>query len=111
MDTKYHIYRPGAAERETVTADLKSQPSYDDLNAIIRPLLDNQFLEHVSVLFNGKRADMFVDELGANKGLPINAAATDIYRAAWMKRHPRAEPLTLPAIYGTAIVFNRIVWF
>ena len=40
------------------------------------------FVEHVSVLYKGKRASMFVHDEGAIIGLPINEAATKIYWAA-----------------------------
>lgn len=74
------------------------------------PLLDGGDLEHVSVLFGGRRADMFVDDRGIEKDLPRNEAATAIYRANWLSRHPGADPESIPAIYGLAVLFDRIVW-
>lgn len=92
------------------------EPGYDRLRALIEPLLGDRSLEHVSVLADFKggtdyaAADMFVDETGALNGLPINDAATTIYRRYSVLTH-RADPDGLPAIYGVAILFERRVWF
>ena len=39
-------------------------------------------IEHVTVLYNGKRTSMFVNDMGAMNGLPVNEAATKVYWAA-----------------------------
>ncbi len=115
METKIRIIRPGQ-EDEIREIDLPNNPGYDVLEKTIRPILDGHDLEHVSVLadfLDGtdyRRADMFVDETGSLRGLPMNEAATVIYRRAWMMRYPRSNPAELPYIYGTAVIFNRIVW-
>jgi hypothetical protein len=70
-----------------------------------------EYPEHVSVLFKGAPADMFVDETGVLKGLPRNEAATAIYRANWLKQHPEQDPEALPHIAGTAVVTGRRIWF
>ena len=75
-----------------------------------RRLLDDAVMEHVAVLYQDRPADMFVDEIGAIKSLPRNEAATAIYRANWLKQHPRTDPESLDAIYGPAVLFHRIVW-
>lgn len=109
MDTTFIIMRPGR-EAEVHIVDLPLEPGYDRLDALIRPLLDGHDLEHVTVLYRDRRADMFVDEMGGCKALPVNDAATAIYRAASMRRDPDVNPDSLPAIFGTAILFERIVW-
>lgn len=91
-------------------------PGYDQLRLLIEPLLDGEPMEHVSVLWAGKRADMFASELGCmalkTRGpLPRNEEATSIYRANWLSRHPDCEPESLPFIAGTAILFDKRVWF
>ncbi len=40
------------------------------------------YIEHVNVLYKGKRTTMIVNDEGAVKGLPVNEAATKIYWAA-----------------------------
>lgn len=110
MLTTMHIYAVGR-ERETREVDLAKEPGYLALKTVLTPLLDGADLEHVSVLFEGRRADMFVDEIGANKGLPRNEPATTIYRANWLAQRPEERPESLPAIYGPAVVFARRVWF
>jgi hypothetical protein len=110
MGTGYTIYRTdGTSERRE--ASLSPEPGYDALAQLIRPILDGADLEHVSVLHERKRRDMFVDDIGAVKGLPRNEAATAIYRNNWLSRNPGADPESIPAIYGTAILFDRRVWF
>ena len=90
-------------------------PGYEQLRELIEPVLGGP-LEHVSVLWNGERADMFVDELGhveltTRDPLPRNDEATAIYRANWLKQHPGTDPETLAWIAGTAILFRVRVWF
>lgn len=110
MDTTLLIMRPGR-KTETRVADLPLEPGYDCLRGLIRPLLHDHDFEHVTVLYGGRRADMFVDEMGGCKALPMNEAATAIYRAPTLRRHPDINPDSLSAIYGTAILFpSRIVW-
>ena len=71
---------------ESRAVELPQQPTYGELRAVIEPLLGCEDFEHVSVLadFAGglkfRRSDMFVDEMGHQKGLPRNEAATAIYR-------------------------------
>jgi hypothetical protein len=109
--TGYMIFRPdGTSERGEV--DWPHEPGYDRLKRMIEPIVGGP-LEHVAVLHNGKRADMFVDEMGhvyATGPKPFNEAATKIYRANWMKQHPGQDPEDLPTIAGIAVLFDRIVW-
>lgn len=109
MVTEFTLMRPdGTAENGT--ADLAEQPGYATLKALLDPLLGGD-LEHVSVLHDGERRDMFVHETGALDGLPRNEAATRIYRNATLTREPRTDPETIPAIYGPAVLFARRVWW
>jgi hypothetical protein len=105
------------------TVDLRKRPSYDELEMVMGPVFDSQrggkptHFEHVSVLWDGKPADMFVDENGAVHGmaLPVNEEATKIYHAASIKRDNLRAPSGIisgaPKIHGTAVIFNRRVWF
>lgn len=117
IPTKYLIMRPDEPH-ETCTIEWPLDPGYSRLKKLLMPLLDGNHLEHVSVLadFDGgtdfKRADMFVDECGALNGLPRNEAATAIYRRNALTRAPADyDTEQLPAIYGPAILFARLVWF
>lgn len=110
MKTTIHVYRPGQ-DVENIDLDIAEDPGYFALKEIIQPLLNGADLEHVSVLFKDKPTDMFVDDVGLLKGLPRNDEATDIYRAFWMKHHPGHKPEDLSFIAGTAVVFDRQVWF
>lgn len=115
MKTRYTIMRP----EEPNTGgeiDWPREPTFDQIDRLVRPLLNGASLEHVSVLadfkggLNFKRADMFVDESGAMKDLPINGNATAIYRRhSIINKGAKADDL--PAIHGPAILFERIVWY
>lgn len=119
MKTTYEIYRVGAPpERHEI--DWPRDPGRDRIEALVEMLLDEQSREppeHVSVLHNGERCDMFVSEIGHRaltwrEPLPINEAATRIYRNNWLTYRPGTDPESLPAIAGTAILFpDRQVWF
>lgn len=112
MLTDYLIIRPDGTE-ETHQVDLPQDPGFEALNAIIKPIIGlNRHYEHVAVLFEGKRADMFVDEEGLLIGLPRNPGATAIYRNNMMTAcRPGTDPESLPHIVGTAVLFKRRVWF
>jgi hypothetical protein len=96
---------------QTTDVFMPEEPGFELLDQLIRPLLDGADLEHVSVLHQGARADMFVDEAGRLRGLPRNDVAPAIYRAATMRRAPKTDPETLPYIAGAAVLFDRQVWF
>lgn len=117
MKTRILIMRPNQPH-ETVEHDLPRDPGYDRLKVLLGPILgEGRWLERVAVLadFDGgtdfKPSDMFVDEDGHDAGLPRNEAATVIYRRNWLIQHPSTDPETMPHIVGTAILFDRRVWF
>ena len=108
MQTAYQFI-PVTGQPETFTAQLPKAPGYTELEKHIRPLIGSDF-ERVAVIFNGKQTDMFVDDCGRLKALPLNRAATDIYRAGALLKEPTRRPETLAAIYGPAVLFARPVW-
>jgi hypothetical protein len=110
MKTTMITYRPGEPQH-SCQVELPEQPDYQIIKALVTPLLDGAELEHVSVLYRDQRADMFVDEMGHQKGLPRNDPATVIYRTNWLTRYPYTDPESLPWIAGPAIVFTRRIWF
>ena len=109
--TTITVMRPDAEPETQEVVGLKAEPGYQALKAIVEPLIDGAPLEHVTVLHDGERRDMFVDECGSLNGLPRNEAATAIYRNNWLTQNPKADPESLPAIYGPAVLFSRRVWF
>lgn len=110
MMTKFTIYWVGR-EPETRVAGMPEKPGYLELARLIRPILDGKHMEHVTVLHQGRRADMFIDEGSAVDDLPRNEAATAIYRTIGMADHPSWDADEFPAIYGTAVLFDRRVWW
>lgn len=110
ITTSYRIIRCNG-ETEDRTIEWPAEPGFRAIAALIRPILDGADPEHVAVLYQGKRRDMFVDEIGLVKGLPRNNIATAIYRNNWLTRHPGTEPESLNFIAGTAVLFpDRIIW-
>jgi hypothetical protein len=112
IKTEYLIYRPGVAEPEALSVDWPEEPGYAAVKAIVEPIVGP--LEHVSVLFEGRRSDMFVNEFGTgcfgHERLPVNEAATKIYHAASIARG--TDTTWAPMIYGVAVLFSkRQVWF
>lgn len=110
MITTYHVIKPDGT-KTTHTVDWPGEPGLDRMKTVIEPLLDGARLEHVAVLHEGRRHDMFVDEEFVSKGLPYNAEATEIYRCNWMTQHPDVDPESLPPILGVAVLFDRLIWF
>jgi hypothetical protein len=117
MITRIVIMRPGAAN-ETGSVDLPEPPSYRDLDRVLRPLLDGGDLDHVVVYtgaepFLGEHAyrDMFVDEVGHEKNLPRNEAATTLYLRNCRLHAPEKPDDPDYFIVGPAVLFvDRRVW-
>jgi hypothetical protein len=88
----------------------------DKRHAIVRQLAqsvvgEGNNAEHVNVFVDGEYRDMFVDEIGHAKDLPLNEAATVIYRNNVLVHEPgKYRPEELPYIVGDAILFGRKVW-
>lgn len=101
------IMRPGA---EAETREV-AYAGFSELRPLLRELLGGGAPEHVAVLHDGQRADMFVDEDSVAKGLARNGAASAVYRCNTLTREPGTDPENLPAIYGAAILCSRRVWF
>ena len=72
--------------------------------------------EHVRVWHDGRYLDMFVDETGANDGLPVNPKATAIYHANVLHHDPNGRDALeikagrAPKIHGDAVLFLEPVW-
>jgi len=101
-----HLAR--AERRQKGVAFKADAPTLAELEAVIRPLLDGADMEHVAVLWDGRRCDMFVDEMGALKKLKRNDYARDLSQQL-ADPSPGTDPESMPAIYGTAILFADIV--
>ncbi|WP_070096221.1 hypothetical protein [Pseudomonas sp. NBRC 111139] len=110
MNTNYTVIHPDGTELN-LHMNLPAAPTLQTLRSLIVPHLAGGDLEQVGVLHNGKGTDMFVDEEGLLKRLPRNDKATAIYRAHYLKQNPGVDPEQLGFIAGTAVIFDRRVWF
>lgn len=114
MDTLFWLIEP-TGHIETGSKDLPAKPGYADLK-FIAPLIRARHFEHVTILYNGERRDMFVDELGLLEDRPYNPLATMLYRQNTMVRCLAQGQKLLPSeighIVGPAVFFpTRQVWF
>ncbi|CCF19137.1 protein of unknown function [Pseudorhizobium banfieldiae] len=100
----------GATEERLVTIAGKSS-NYEALKRAMAGVFDEPF-EHVAVLFEGNRRDMFVGETSSINGRHIrNIRGTAIYRNNALTREPGLDPESIPAISGPVVLFpDRIVW-
>ena len=113
MFTTYEVIT--ADDKEPIKGEVANwpiDPGYDAIKIVVAPWLgDGNDMEHVTVIHNGKRTDMFVDEIGALKRLPVNCRATAIYHANFLQYHPGEDTSELPKIHGTAVLFHRRIWY
>lgn len=127
MNTRLIVLHPSGQQVKT-TVDLPERPKYGDLSNVMRRFLGTysdprggepvaELMEHVSVLVDGERRDMFVCELGDCKlrtrgPLPFNPQASALMRAVTLAERPDADPDTLAKVCGVAVLFDgRRVWF
>lgn len=114
----------------------KRQPGYDGIKEFLSPIFPGANFEHVSIITPETRVgDMFVDDMGLLKGLPVNPVATVIYWTNYIRREIAEkndkkltqEQLTLEAIKigisrlegtsqitgirGDAILMKDRIWF
>ncbi|MEY5098687.1 MAG: hypothetical protein RJA36_1406 [Pseudomonadota bacterium] len=110
IKTDYTVIRVGA-EPQGMTVQWPLEPDYDTIRRLVEPVLAAALLERVRVWHTKQYLDMFVDDQGQLKRLPINDIATMIYRAnALQHQQPTPVAAALPRIYGPAVLFHRPVW-
>lgn len=117
VETIFRVYTPGTLRYSVVRHDMRRDPGFDMLNSVIKPLLgfDVENMEHISVLFDGKARDMFVDELGGTTTKTrlhfkaVNEAATEIYHAYSKSKGIDMSDAT--PIRGVAVLAMRKVWY
>lgn len=123
MRTRYQVILWSDTNWNHVTelnANLPDEPLLQELRSVIEPYLKvyrpEARLEHVSVLSQSNtRADLFVDDEGAIRRLPVNLLATQIYhRSSIARGEPHTDGVIdgAPMIHGNAVYFpDRRVWF
>jgi hypothetical protein len=123
MKTGYRIIYPDARppEEREVEADFSGRKGLKVFHELLRPILgpDADF-EHVRVFWawNGgepRYLDMFVDEDGIGKRLPVNRLATSIYHLNVIVHDPHGlgseeSIAAAPRIHGVAVLFQKPVW-
>ena len=112
MKVAYSLIR-AEGETESFTADFNGEP--ESWHGQLRDVFAQHFgddivYEHVNVWHQGSYTDMFVDETGALKGLPVNAEASEIYHANVKAHFPEEATGEMALIYGDALLFRQKVW-
>lgn len=88
MMTRYTIIEPGPIRNsdlitlDWIEADLPEEPSTKDLHRVLDPLFPGADWERVAVNSYNGAADMFVDDMGAVRNLPLNETGTAVYWTA-----------------------------
>ena len=98
------------------SVEIEANPGLAALIAVCQPHIapdDPKWhdLEHVRVFWKGEYLDMFVDEEGIRKRLPVNILATIVYHNNMKVHAPERLGDDPPEIYGPAVLFMRRVWF
>lgn len=111
IEFEYRVFPTDDSPVIVGTVTWPKEPGYHKIKDLVSPLIGGGFIEHVSVLHDGRPRDMFVDGDGHQKGMPRNERATAIYRTYAMSRNPGGDPEDLPSIVGPAVLFTKRVWF
>lgn len=110
---KYTILRlNGMDEHGEMDADHKVL--LPNLRALWEEVSPGTKFERVRVFWPRTYTDMFVDETGARKKLPVNYKATRIYRnnVIYFEKITNQEEIQdMPRIHGVAILFHSQIWF
>ena len=113
--TEVRLYRVTNSQPEIFNVELAARPTYVALRDIIRKHLGPVNFERVQVMHpdtpRTKMIDMLVDKDGKPKGLPVNEAATTLFRAYYLHSLPGTKPEDLQSIVGDALLFMRRVWY
>jgi hypothetical protein len=115
MNTGYRVLYPDGAVLHAAI-NWPDKPCRSQVEFLVEEILGpGEVALHVEM--PDDRRDMFVSALGHlrlndddSDGVPFNPIATSIYRANLMRARPGTDPETVPAIVGTAVVFDRVVW-
>jgi len=110
------IIRPEAVMLEPHQIEYRITDDLPDFHRDIRPhvleaLAPAKDYERVNVFWFNRYTDMFVDEIGVLKGLPINVLATEIYLNNLRVHAPELlEREGHAFIHGPAVLFEHAVY-
>ena len=113
MQTTYRVLFPGPQVLHGAV-DWPVIPARENVGALVRPYLNDEPYELVTVYVEGVIIDMAIAEMGhvrltTRAPLPINVAATELYRDSYARLYPDEPRSSMPAIAGAAIVFDRLL--
>lgn len=115
METTFAVLRPDGSRLDALV-HWPERPPRRDIEDLVRRYLDGADVVHLPVLSDARVRDMFVADLALwrlseRDVLGVNRAATALYRALLLRGSHQGYPAAaLPAVLGTAVVFDRTVW-
>ena len=109
MNTPYFIYRANGTE-DRGSLDWPKEPGHERIIPMVKAIINEPAI-HISVLFDGYRADMFVEYTDeVDEGVKLkNVKATEMYCRYLMSKGVPEQ--YLPTIRGDVVVFPRRIWF
>jgi hypothetical protein len=113
MQVTFEVLRDDGARIVAVT-EWPTWPAWNKVEDIVRGYINSAKMAHVRVPYEGATRDMFVADLsdlrlGGSVAPVLNATATALYRAS-LSGADGIAPDRLPAIFGTAVLFDKPVW-
>lgn len=72
-----------------ISDELNLEEQWQQVKAALDREFGDNYWEHVTILYNGRRCHMFVDENGRFKNLSINPKATLLYQNIINERHKK----------------------
>lgn len=94
----------------TGSARLPEIPNPAEVRKVVSEFIAHG-IQRVSVVLDGRTADMFVEDANQPGEHPLNERATLIYNRQYLLDHADVDIDRLPRIYGPALVFDDPVWF
>lgn len=108
MKTTYQIIRPpGLVEKVEAEFSDDEDKRAEETLAVLNKFIPPGYIEHVNVFWEGKYMDMFVDEDGHRKRLPVNIWATKIYWNNTIVHQPELADELTEMIVGDAVLFKK----
>lgn len=108
---KLKIIYPSGEIVERKSALQAGDNPYEAIKVELYEFFQDANFEHVTVMVDGERRDMFVDEMDHPKDLAFNLEATLIYHTISNGGIKPEFPLPAPPIVGLAVLYSERMWF
>lgn len=105
------LFIPVLGDTKEVMVEASTSRPYEACKTAMAAFIADD-IEHVAVLYDRQRRDMFVGGNSSINGVHIrNVRATEIYRNNMLSRDPTIDPESMPAVSGPAVLVpDVIIW-